>query len=335
MSQLPEYISRVEIAKLWNRYDVAWDLNPDVNILSGVNGSGKSTILNAIAEVMGNYHAPEKAGEFLRYIKVQFNDGSSIAASFIAKEEYEKLNLVAQAQWTDPPQWIRENLTYSGPKYVVELERKYKKGSKVVNFDFISAVDNLLKPAEAITKLSDDRVKTDLDWQIYKAQDRYKNYQIDIGKRAFQIVNRKGSNTHDEVASLKKSQERFMAIIDGLFENTGKQINRDTHDISFFSGNQGLSPYQLSAGEKHILLILLTVLVQDNQPSVLFLDEPEVSLHFDWQTKLIEYIHQLNANVQVIIATHSPAVIMEGWTDKAVNVNDLLTADGKNTVQNG
>ena len=38
------YIKRIEIHELWHRYDIAWDLRPDVNILSGINGVGKTTI---------------------------------------------------------------------------------------------------------------------------------------------------------------------------------------------------------------------------------------------------------------------------------------------------
>ena len=40
------YIRRIEIDGLWHRYNVAWDLRPDVNILAGINGVGKTTILN-------------------------------------------------------------------------------------------------------------------------------------------------------------------------------------------------------------------------------------------------------------------------------------------------
>jgi len=65
-------------------------------------------------------------------------------------------------------------------------------------------------------------------------------------------------------------------------------------------------------------------LVQDNKNAILFMDEPELSLHFDWQKKLIEYIRQLNPNVQIILATHSPAIIMEGWMDKVSDVSDLI-----------
>ena len=72
-----------------------------------------------------------------------------------------------------------------------------------------------------------------------------------------------------------------------------------------------------------MLVILLTVLVEDQNPYVLFMDEPEVSLHIDWQQRLIDIILTLNPNVQIILTTHSPAVIMNGWTDRVTEVSDI------------
>ena len=72
-----------------------------------------------------------------------------------------------------------------------------------------------------------------------------------------------------------------------------------------------------------MLAILLTVLVEDGQPHVLFMDEPEVSLHIEWQKRLIDLVLELNPNVQIILTTHSPAVIMSGWMDKVTEVNDI------------
>ena len=47
-----EYIRRIEIEALWGRKHIVWDLRRDVNILSGINGIGKSTILNrAVAQL--------------------------------------------------------------------------------------------------------------------------------------------------------------------------------------------------------------------------------------------------------------------------------------------
>ena len=43
MKKQADYIKRIEIKRLWGRKDISWELRPDVNILSGVNGIGKST----------------------------------------------------------------------------------------------------------------------------------------------------------------------------------------------------------------------------------------------------------------------------------------------------
>ena len=56
---------------------------------------------------------------------------------------------------------------------------------------------------------------------------------------------------------------------------------------------------------------------------MLFMDEPEVSLHIDWQQRLIDLILTLNPNVQIILTTHSPAVIMNGGADRVTEVSDI------------
>jgi predicted ATP-dependent endonuclease of OLD family len=156
------------------------------------------------------------------------------------------------------------------------------------------------------------------------------NYQLNIGKKAFEIVSHSnGSNSMQEVLNIKKQQERFLEIMDSLFHDTDKKIDRTNNEIAFISGEKTLTPYQLSSGEKQILVILLTVLIHNNKPSILFMDEPEISLHIDWQKKLIQYIKELNPNVQIILATHSPAVVMEGWLDKVFEISDLITLDRK------
>ena len=53
------------------------------------------------------------------------------------------------------------------------------------------------------------------------------------------------------------------------------------------------------------------------------MDEPEVSLHVEWQERLIELILSLNPNVQIILTTHSPALVMNGWMDRVTEVSDI------------
>lgn len=292
MSNTIQKISKVEITSLWGRFDLTWNLNPDVNILSGINGSGKSTILECIAWLALTGDLPQKHQGLVENIKIVFNNGTQSAI-------------------------------------LGSIKKTPKKNKPLVSnlkIDIISTFDN---PIPEAGRRPDENVKTELDRDIFRLQKSYLDYQLNIGKKAFEIVskNGNGSNTQEEVLKIKKTQERFLEIVDNLFAETGKRINRNKNELTFTTGKDELTPYQLSSGEKQMLVILLTALVQNNEPSIIFMDEPEISLHFDWQKKLIQFIRELNPNTQIILATHSPAVIMEGWSDKVSEVRDLITLD--------
>jgi predicted ATP-dependent endonuclease of OLD family len=81
----------------------------------------------------------------------------------------------------------------------------------------------------------------------------------------------------------------------------------------------------LSSGEKQMLVIMLTALVQENSHCVMLMDEPEISLHIEWQQQLIGLIRTLNPNAQIILCTHSPAIIMNGWADAVTEMEDITT----------
>ena len=58
MQKYADYIKQIEIDALWSgRKHIIWDLDRQVNILSGVNGVGKSTILNKVVNTYGNDHS--------------------------------------------------------------------------------------------------------------------------------------------------------------------------------------------------------------------------------------------------------------------------------------
>ena len=77
---------------------------------------------------------------------------------------------------------------------------------------------------------------------------------------------------------------------------------------------------RLSGGMKRRLLIARALI---HKPQILFMDEPEVSLHFEWQKQLIDLVMQLNPQLQLIMTTHSPAIVMNGWADHVTEVTDI------------
>ena len=269
MQKFAEYITQIEIDSLWSETKhIVWNLDRRVNILSGVNGVGKSTILNKVVK------------------------GLSTNAEFPSH----LLKGVHLKVYPEDARWLR--------------------------YDIIRSFDRPLLNADLVSKI-DTSLATELDWQLYKLQRKYLDYQVNIGNRMIAELQSGASDAALKAQALAERKTTFQDIIDRLFADTGKKIIRSENEIRFSQIGETLIPYQLSSGEKQILAILLTVLVEDNQPYVLFMDEPEVSLHIEWQKQLIDLILRLNPNVQIILTTHSPAMIMNGWVDKVTEVSDI------------
>lgn len=78
----------------------------------------------------------------------------------------------------------------------------------------------------------------------------------------------------------------------------------------------------LSSGEKQLLILLTETLLQQKNPYIFIADEPELSLHIEWQRNLINSIRNLNPNAQVIFATHAPE-IAANHSKKLINMQNV------------
>lgn len=263
-----DYIEQIEIESLWSgTKHILWNLDRKVNILSGINGVGKSTILSKV--IRGLAQGGEFPSHMLKGVRLRVQPSDA--------------------------KWIR--------------------------YDVIRSFDRPMVSSDSLAQM--ENLKTELDWQLFVLQRKYLDYQVNVGNRIIEVLQRGGNDATEQAQSISQGKILFQNIIDNLFKETGKGIIRSENEIRFTQLGEVLSPYQLSSGEKQMLVILLTVLVEDCKPYVLFMDEPEVSLHFEWQKQLIDLILQLNPNVQLILATHSPAVIMNGWMDHVTEVTDI------------
>ncbi len=270
MKKTADYIQKIEIDSLWSgRKHIVWELRPDVNILSGVNGVGKSTILNRVVK-----HLLERR-DLERHM-------SGVTITFSPED------------------------------------------AETVRFDVVRSFDRAVVSSELLSKVTDLKLQTELDLQLYTLQRRYLDYQVNLSNRMIALLTSGDKDGQAKAQQMVGEKTHFQDLIDELFQGTGKKINRESNEIRFIQFDETIEPYQLSSGEKQMLIIMLTVLVQNRQPCVLFMDEPEVSLHFEWQKQLISIVRDLNPYVQVILTTHSPAVVMDGWQDCITDVEDIV-----------
>jgi predicted ATP-binding protein involved in virulence len=273
MGKTAQYIKSIDIEALWKGgKHITWQLQPDVNILSGINGVGKSTIINHSASML------------------DMIDKGELSAGKVAQG------------------------------VTIEL---YPADATSIRFDVIRSFDRPLLHSDLLEKLSDSRVTTELDWQIYKLQKRYLDYQVNIGNRIIELLTSGDPADQSQAAQVGAPKAEFQDTIDELFHDTGKVIDRKSNEIQFFQRGEIITPYQLSSGEKQMLVILLTALVENREHYALLMDEPEISLHIEWQQKLIGLIRKINPNAQIILSTHSPALIMDGWMGNVTEVNEI------------
>lgn len=274
MSKTADSIKRIEISSLWSGHKhIVWELRPDVNVLSGKNGAGKSTILNKLIQHLRTMPATGEiaTGGTHLGVKIDFTPSDATA----------------------------------------------------IRYDVLRSFDRKLLGAEPLGGLNDVRIVTELDWQLYLVQRRYLDYQVNVGNRMIALLTSDMPDARERATETANLKSRFLDLVDELFAETGKRINRQSNELSFFQYDEEITPYCLSSGEKQMLLILLTVLTEDRQHCVLFMDEPEASLHFEWQKGLIGMVRELNPNAQIIMTTHSPALIMDGWEDAVTEVSDI------------
>ena len=134
-------------------------------------------------------------------------------------------------------------------------------------------------------------------------------------------------NYPSETKRINARIEMFFKLVNSFFGETKKFIDIDkAKNIIVFVTKSGetLQLSDLSAGEKQLLYLLLTVFLMDEKPAVLLLDEPELSLHITWQEKLLDALRKLNPACQIIMTTHSPSIFVNGWRDHLVFVDNLI-----------
>lgn len=293
-------IKDFNIENLYGRYSFSHTLDEKVNIVVGNNGTYKTTLINIIRFIANYGEVP--ITEY-KSAMLSFDNGivvNSKSANFVSKGGDNRITL--------PIRKISANgKKMSAEEYV-----------KQIMLDFISTFD--IKDKDANTQ------QTLLDKRLTQLQSDYGYYLNGLLKKFTGNLNAQGNVTKEDYNKIYARKILFENLVNEAFKDTGKVIDNESDKLRFIlDGKTSIPADKLSSGEKQLLIILLTVLLEDGQEYILMMDEPEISLHICWQYKLIDWILQLNPNVQIILTTHSPMIFSNGWGDKAIYMEDITT----------
>lgn len=335
-------LKRIEITGLWHERNLVWNLNPDVNILVGGNGAGKTTILDLCCTIIPPYTMKQYLTQKAEKIKLTFENDYIIECvnfkdSFVSLKEKAALDPSYKTMYEELSEEIGERKKakldfgiyasftqfFHDGKLIKssDLERK-------VNIDVVSTFDNPLPKEEeessAFKELKDSRPMSHLDKKLFDCMEAYSYYMGNLANTIEQQVSSGKEVTTEFIQKVYSQKHLFGSILNDLLKDSGKiiDLSKPKPSVVLLSG-KNISMYDLSSGEKQLLYIMLKVLLQEKKEHIMFLDEPELSLHVDWQEVLIDKILELNPNCQLVISTHSPSLLFSGWDTKVNNVDEL------------
>jgi predicted ATP-binding protein involved in virulence len=112
-----------------------------------------------------------------------------------------------------------------------------------------------------------------------------------------------------QIEQASAPRRQLQAMITSLFSG-GKNVSftDQSIEVKTTSGIE-IGTASLSSGEKQLLMILVETLLAG--ASAIIVDEPEISMHVDWQKHLITNMRTLSPEAQLIVATHSPEVMAD------------------------
>ncbi len=153
----------------------------------------------------------------------------------------------------------------------------------------------------------------------------------DVYRAAMSVYVRDAQEKLKIVHNLAQRVQLLLKLIGEKFSNKKLKIDPKTHDLVVESTHghvQQLSVNALSSGEQHQLVLAYDLLFRTQPNTLVLLDEPELSLHVEWQERFLE---DLKAVIDVVgfdalLATHSPYII-NGHNELTVGLSVQISPD--------
>ena len=347
------YIKEFKIYGLCgSREPVKYRLNRDLNIIFGLNGSGKTSLLKILHSAMK--HQPiSKKEAFFENAEVKI---TSDERNFVKKIDLteKSVKTIKQSQWhcTDTDEKCFKHVYLSTTRLFMDIEkftRPYMLDDKgeaedifnkifekgLVNSwaSYYSIISKKIRDAqqEGLTNIFNEvfrekskLTKSSQEYDSNTAFEKVRNFlkrqnsvltigdfesfanrlkEDDLLERVVIQI----ENVESKIENYSAPIYQLNEVVSKLFTGNKKVIFEDEKIRVVTDEEKLINLSQLSSGEKNLLKILIELfLVED---SSLLIDEPELSLHIDWQRDLVKTMRTLNPDAQIILATHSPDIL--------------------------
>ena len=371
-------LKKVSIKGLNNKVDCDWDFHDDINIVTGINGCGKTTFLKMLwYAISGNVEriTPEITFESFNlettHFSLELNNKSNniewtysgnfadlqseerrvnglfdIDITGRSNNEIEKLNKLIVSNQTSSlffPTFRRIEGGYSMTNSRrVRRQRNGEIITEIIEQDDIQEeFDSLSRRLSVLThkfvcSISTHDVVSLLTSRYARASEKTNEYYLGfstlINSQIEGVKSDIEDNKEEALSILSKLQKEATAVnskrdellkpfevlselVAKIFQHKGIKLDAVTLGESI----DAIDSRMLSAGEKQMLSFLCYNTFYED--SVIFIDEPELSLHPDWQRRLFPNLMKQQASNQFIVATHSPFIYSK-YEDKEIILSE-------------
>ena len=282
----------------------------EIHILTGPNGSGKTTVLRSMAVFFDTssrtYPAFEKRIHDQESSKIEFSFDKNLAAP---KSVLPAIVNVADFS-TPPPPFLAKFLETAKKIRSNDIKAFAYSGYHLVKAHRVNAIQQLeIDPFKDAVQFDKD-IKSDADLNQWIANS--------ISKRALER-DKNNLERANKFASAMTILGRIISTLAGYEINFDLNtspilllVQADNVVLDFDVLPDGLRSCIRWIGD---LLMRLDQINWDNnlpvneQDIILFLDEVEVHLHPTWQRKILPVVQKLFPNAQIFLTTHSPFVV--------------------------
>lgn len=126
-------------------------------------------------------------------------------------------------------------------------------------------------------------------------------------------------------ASLSRKVTLLLDIVNRKFRHKRIRIDRQRGIVAMDDLGGEIDLDLLSSGEQHELVLLYSLLFRVERGALVLIDEPELSLHVNWQKEFLQDLISIAAEVEfdALIATHSPYIVGDRF-DLMVELSDAV-----------
>lgn len=265
-------------------------------VFAGSNGSGKTSILEAIYNNVVNSSSVEKIRK--------------IEENIIIPKISHKINKFTRQSNLFNLKALLSNIQYytenEGKELLKEIQTMNYLPKLIyipteINFNQLKMTSNTLEiPYSFGTKIDNNFIG---------------NIPSYIATRINYTANTEEDLTMKEVrAKVAKDINEIFEILDLDVKLIG--LTKDNKSLPLFENSNGetFDINKLSSGEKQLFLRALTLKMLKAKDSIILIDEPEISLHPKWQQRILKVYEDIGENNQIFVATHSPHIVSSTYS---------------------